>query len=232
MGPFRDHAAKLRYDASKVKVICEGNSLVFGYGATNQATMSFPKQLQRLPLLSAAGITVTNLGVGGSTFKDLNSMTARAGAVDALYEAGKSHVLLIWEGTNTIWNNAAYSGADAGQQCWDYVAARRAAMPGVKIVLLTTLPRYAGQNAQYGSDLITPNNKLIAYDNFLKAHWRDMGAAGIVDVRASGVFKESGTNNQPQAWRPYNTDLVHLNDAGYGLVAQYCEPVLRHLVAR
>jgi lysophospholipase L1-like esterase len=227
MGPFSDHAAKVRYDTTNTKVICEGNSLVFGYGAS--AGHAMPQQLQLL--LPPGGSVVTNLGVGGSTFKDLTSMTARASAVDAMYEAGKQHVLLIWEGTNSIWNNATYSGADVGRQCADYVAARKAAMPGVKIVLLTTIPRY-NVSPQYGSDLIAPNNKLVDYDSYLKKYWRDMGAHAVIDVRASGVFSYPGTQNMAASMKPYISDPTHLNDAGYGLIAQYCATALRHLRMR
>jgi len=228
MGPFSDSSIKMPYDTTKTKVIFEGNSLVYGIGSTAGSTL--PQQLQALPPMN--GATLTNLAVSGSTFNNTNSMTARGASVDALYEDGKSHVLLIWEGTNTIWFNDV-TGTQTGQQCADYIAARTTAMPGLKVILLTTLPRYSVDGSSvYGSDLVSGNNTLLDYDNYIKRNYREMGAHAVVDVRAHGVFVASGTNFMRLSMRPYVYDSTHLNNWGYGLIAQYCATALRHLPKR
>lgn len=227
MGPIMGGTSRIHYDASTVNIMFEGNSLVQGYGSTGGQTT--PAQMSALPPLN--GIPVTNFGVGGSTYKANNSMTARAGAVDAAYVPGKKNILFLWEGTNTIWNDDTLSGAAVAQQAGEYNLARKAAHPDLKIITLTTIPRYY-TSGPYGADLVRANNVLIDYNNYLKAHQQELGIDLLIDTRASGIFVTSGTNYMPSSMAPYVIDYIHCNNAGYGLIAEMCAAGLRRLRAR
>lgn len=209
------------YDIAAVNIMFEGNSLVAGAGAS--AGKKLPEQLSLLAPLS--GIPVKNFGIGGSTWEDNISMTARSKAVDDWYVSGKTNVLLLWEGTNTAANTSAYTGNDIGEKARRYVAARKAAHPDLKIIMLNTIPRH-GLSVSYNGDYVGLNNTLIAFNNYLSANWQDMGIDVLVDTRASDVFVFSGTQYISPKMSPYVGDLVHCNDAGYGLIAQMCADAL------
>ncbi len=235
MRPLFTTGTKMPYASGDVKIICEGNSLMAGYGAGTGVgpgqNLSIAQHLAAMPFF--AQTSITNLAVGGSTFYDNLAMTgtARMDAVEALYEAGKEHVLLLWEGTNALYNDSSYTGIYVAEQAAQCVADYKALLPGVRVVMLTTIPRY-GFGGDYVGNYIGGNNALSAFDTYLKANWKAMGIDALVDVRKSGVFAASGTEYMATPMKPYQMDLCHLNGGGYGLVADMCVSALRNLAVR
>ncbi len=238
MGRMMGHAARLPYATGGVKIICEGNSLMAGYGKETGVpaalALSIPQHLAAMPFLAQASIV--NLAVGGSTWKDdpadkNMSGTARLAALAAQYDPTKQHVLILWESTNAPFNNTAYTGQDVALQSAAYIALARTKVPGARIVLLTTIPRY-GFGGPYLGNYAAGNIVLTECDNYTKANWRDMGIDALVDVRSSGKLVASGTEYMAQAMKPYQMDGCHLNGGGYGLVADMLVGPLRSLIKR
>lgn len=225
IGPILGGLVPQKYTPTGIKMICDGNSLVHGYGSTTGN--DFPSQLGRLAPINSQ-FNVANTGANG-----INIQTMRNNGptnIDANYNAGKTNILFAWEGTNTAWQNASLTGTEIAQQMEAYCQERLDAHSDWKIILLTTLPRFNTDGA-YGADLAAGNATLIEYNDYLKANYRSMGAKMVVDVRAAGIFTYTGTA-MPAAMQPYMYDLIHCNDDGYGLIAKYCADALRRLPAR
>ena len=217
--------APIVYKTASAQAVFDGNSLVFGYGSSGGQTL--PVQLAAMAPISG-GLVITNPAVGGQT---INAMRARGPEfVDALYDPAKSNVLLIWEGTNSICNTPARTGMEAIADLTAYIAERRAANPGWKIVVLTTIPRYYMQ----GTTVQNGNAQLLIFNNYLLSNYREIGADAVVDVRQNAVFVyPTGATNMPSYMTPYSSDgHTHLNNAGLGLVAVMVAPALRRLPKR
>jgi hypothetical protein len=216
----------VRYSGAGVNIVFDGNSLVFGYKASS-TSQSTPSQMALLPPLNGL-VTVKNIGVTGQNITNMRSRgTAYA---DANYAPGKKNILLAWEGTNTICNTDAGAGKDGPGAAADmaaYCQDRLSAHPDWVIVMMTTIPRFD----THTKTIAQQNADMQAYDDYLRANWRAMGCKGLVDVRAGGIFVYTGPVMDAKM-SPYMTELVHCNDAGYGLIAQYCATALRRLPAR
>ncbi len=210
---------------SGVNIVFDGNSLVAGTGASGSLTY-LPAQLAGLAPLSGA-VTVKNLGSPGDNITDMRN---RGAATDNAYVAGKKNILIAWEGTNTICRDNSGAGKTGLAAAADLVAwtqDRLAAHPDWKIVHMTTIPRFAVNT--WGTD--GANAQMQIYDDYLRNNWRAMGSKGVIDVRAAGVFVY--TSGGPSATlAPYMAEVIHCNDAGYALIAQYCASALRRLPAR
>lgn len=235
IGMTSNAATRMPYASGNVKIICEGNSLMMGYGketgvAPAQA-LSVAQHLAAMPFFSATSIV--NLAVGGSTWQDNLSMssTSRLNALQAAYEPGKQHVLLLWEDTNASFNNATYTGVQIAQQVTAYIALAKARVPGAKIVVLTTIPRY-GFSGEWTGNHVGGNQVLDACDAYRKANWKALGIDALVDLRRTGKFITSGTEYMSVPMKPYQMDNCHLNGNGYGLTADLCVGPLRSLTTR
>lgn len=240
IGPIMGGVARLRYLASNVNVAVFGNSLVAGVGATGGQT--FPAQIGQQPPLTAGGVVPVSLGLSGSNIAALRGYLSN---VNNLYAAGKTNVLIIWEGTNSICNSGNVTGLAAAAEMKSLIDLMRTGRPWERVIVMTTLPRFgsiAGTNSG-GTTLsvVEANAELDAYNAYLKANWRAMGAQGLVDVRAGGIFvyPPGATVCAPgSAMYPYmntgaeGTAAVHCNNAGYALAAQYAVDVLKRLPAR
>lgn len=193
-----------------INAVCDGNSLVFGVGAT----VPMPAQLLT-KLATVSGITPTapNVGVSGQSTRQMNGLDGGSSAdVDAAWVAGKNNILVAWEGTNSV----AFYGrtpAQGATDMTDYIAARRAVHPWW-VVLLTTLPRF-----ETGNDAL-----LRDYNTLAKANYLAWGADVLVDVRSAGSpFNFDGETSTgfvaTQSLWFETSNWVHLNDAGYAIIA-------------
>lgn len=227
MGPMMSGFAPLKYVSSAVNVRGDGNSLMAGTGGTSLTT-----QLEgRAPL---SGFTILNYGIAG---QNTLQMISAATDVDGGWVAGKTNVLLLWEGSNNICN-IGRSAAQSVQDMADYIAARQAVHPW-KILLLTCLPR------QTSNGQVQTTSQSIEIDNYnalLRANYRAIGAHVLVDIRAAGspfnmadynnaTFESMATANG--LWATGETgNHIHLSTAGYGVIADYIVPALRRVPAR
>ena len=224
MGPLLAGVAPISFKAANTQAVFDGNSLVFGVGSSGGNNL--PAQVAALGPINS-GLTFTNTAVSGQTINDMRARGAEF--VDVKYDPSKSNVLVLWEGTNSICNSPARTGMEAIGDMIAYVAERRAANPGWKIVLLTTIPRYYMQ----GVTSAVGNAQLVIYNNYILANYKAMDIDAVVDVRSNPVFTYAGAASMPPEMTPYSSDgHTHLNNAGYALIAAMVAPVLRRLPKR
>lgn len=201
--------------SASVKVVFDGNSLVQGIGAT-----STPLPTAFGNLVGSTIASVSNLGGSGRTWRNMNGLDGGSSAsVDAAFDPAKTNVLFAWETTNSVCN-VGRTAAQTIQDATDYIAARRAAHPTWRIVLLTSIPRQQADPA---------NQTLAAVDAAFLANYRAMGADAVVNVRRQGSYfnfadYSAGTfANDPNGyWYEAAGGRVHLRDPAYQLIAGWC----------
>lgn len=225
MGPLMGGFPRMVFD-SNISIVTDGNSLTAGIGGTSWAT-----QIKPLAPLNNLG-TVTNVSVNGQT---TDNMINTASDVDGAWAAGKKNILIVWEGTNQICN-LSQTGLSAAQKLQTYIAARRAAHTWDRVVIVTCLPRQTSNGAQATLD---QNVWLDDYNAYLRANWRAMGADALVDVRAPGspfnianyamqTFEDLAASSG--LWAASETgNHIHLNDAGYLVIATMIAAALHRL---
>lgn len=224
----------LRYSSS-VNIVFDGNSLVYGDGAT----VPLPQVVAGRAPISGSGAAMTNLGIDGQTWRQMDGLDGGSSAdVDGAYAPGKTNILIAWETTNAVCNTHRSATETIGDLT-SYIANRKAVHPDWHIVLMTTLPRQAG--SQLGTDqasIDTANATLNAVDDHLRAHYRALGAQALVDVRAPGSpfrftsYTPADFDATATYWSEASGSRIHLNDTGYLLVASMIALTLRRLSAR
>lgn len=221
----------VKYTSATAKIVFHGNSLVYG---ASGATDPMPAQVYRSSLINQQ-VICSNQGVNGQTTQD---MINSGGTIDNLFATGKSNVLVVWEGHNSINTlmNGGASGEEATASAWEqmktYVAQRLAAKPW-KIVLMTVLPsrRSIDTNATCNSI----NDAYVAYNDLMKAEWRSIGASALVDMVQPGspfIMPDwsLASFEAISLWSEGDGgQWVHLNNEGYGVIAEYVVDKLRRL---
>ncbi|WP_409266818.1 SGNH/GDSL hydrolase family protein [Massilia sp. BHUDP2] len=229
IGPILGGVPKIRYTSDATNVVFDGNSLVFGQGSSGGQSM--PAQLAALAPIGGR-LSITNLGISG---QNLGQMRSNASDVDGAWVDGKRNVLLVWEGTNAL--NYGGTVNNAYNDTAAYCAERLALHPWL-IVLLTTIPRQNQGATQADTDAY--NAKLTDYNTRIKSGYKAMGAKAVIDVRQEGspfafanylpaTFDAPGVGS---LWASEGAMRVHLNNAGYGVVAQMVADGLKRLPAR
>lgn len=211
---------KLQYAAATTNVYFSGNSIVAGNGLTS--AQAPPGVMGTLAPLAAAGLTVANLGHSGDTWEALTTLTD----MDSAFAAGKTNVLLAMETVNSLNINTVEQCIVAAKA---YIAARLAAHPTVKIVLVTAIPYTSAVTTQ-----AIANADIISVNQAFLANHRAWGCAACVDLRATGSpFDNFSTYAAAEftATGLYQSDGVHPNAAGAALIAQMCVNRLRLLAA-
>lgn len=224
----------VRYTTGATAVLCDGNSLTAGQGASSSANY-YPAVLAGLAPLAAGSIPVANIGVGGQTAAQ---MTSTRGDVTAAFAAGKTNVLVAWELTNSL-----YFGRTAQQAVDDllaYVEAVIADNSAWKVAVVTAIPRYQKRAADgtFNDAAVTAYNAEIdAANALLRAQWRGV-AKMLVDLRTgdsgfnfstygSSVFDATGLYVNESA--DGGTVRVHCSNAGYAEVARVVARDLRRM---
>ena len=217
MRPFLG-SKKLKYSSSGVNVYFNGNSIVYGSYLPSQ-TYAPPEVMSTLAPLASAGLSVANLGHSGYRWEDLTPMTD----ADAAFVPGKTNVLLAMENANSL------GSGDTAAQCIAaaraYVAARLAAHPSVRLVIVTSIP--------YRADP-TLNATMLTVNAAFLANYRAWGCAACVDLRAPGSpFNNFSTYSAAEyaATGIYTSDSMHPNTAGAAIIAQMCANTLYRLAA-
>lgn len=210
MHPALAGSPRIKFN-STLNVVCDGNSLFAGQGGGQ----NIPRVLAKTAPFSATthpisqsydatqlvnttnyvkwqtdkSVTVLNIAISGQTWRKMNGLDGYSAAdVDGAWVAGKTNVLILWEGTNSI--SSGRTAAQAIQDATDYITARQAAVnaayPGKRWIILvgTCLPR---QNSGTDQTLVdTLNATIDSYNALLRAQYKTMGAHGLFDVRQEG----------------------------------------------
>ena len=210
---------------SNVNIVCDGNSLTYGIGGT-----AYPSQLAgKSPL--TGGETITNVGVNGQTTAD---MTSTHSDVDAAWDAGKTNILVAWEGTNSI-ANIGRTAAQAKSDLEAYITAVSAVHPWI-VIIGTTI---SCQTHDGESQTIALNAVIDDYNTLLRANYRAMGATALFEVRYPGnPFTPADYTNASFETMATTTGVwadgetgghVHLNTAGYLIIANLVAATLRRV---
>lgn len=225
----------LQFQSATTNVVMDGNSLVYGYRNPGPGN-TIAQQLvsQSTSPLYGSGVTVVNLGVSGQTWTGMLSGLP-------VFVAGKTNILVAWEGTNAI--QGGRTGAQAVDDAAAYCSAVLAANSAWKIVHMTCLPRQGGFAANWGT-IAAFNAQIDAYNTQLMSEYSAHGAVAVCDIRKSGgVFDMSGdysnasfeavnTRGGTQIWLEATTGgAIHLTDAADGVVAGYLADTLRRVRA-
>lgn len=184
-------------------IIGDGNSLTYGYLASNPATKNYISQLALLSPFVSNGSSFSNFGVTAQTTQ--NMIDDAVSQIDPLFNGSVTNILCGWEGGNDIYFNGDASAAHTRYVA--YMQARQAA--GFYTLAFTCPPR--DQSTTFGDNSAQFNTKLDTFNSLVRANWASYADA-LVDVAADSRF--SGYN-----LTYYNADKVHYTDTGYGVVA-------------
>lgn len=222
-GPIMGGLVPLKFTSAGTNVLFDGNSIV------DPAYSDLATQLQALAPISGQ-LTITNTGVSGQNIT--NMITRAPSFVDAAYVPGKKNVLIVFEITNTIFNQGK-TGLQACTDMTTYLQGRLTANPGWIVVLLTTLPR----GSLLGSYTAAAGEAEVqAANTYMRQNFRSMGARALVEVRrAGGPFDFTDTANMANFPASLWTDPTHPSNGvggGKSILAGYIADVLKRLPAR
>lgn len=220
MGPIMGGYARAKFESAKYAMTFVGNSIAdAGYGS------DLVPQLQALAPISNQ-FTITNRALSGYGMTQLTSV---ASTVDSAYVAGKINYMVLFEITNTVYNDG-YTGLQACAQMQTYIANRKALNPW-RVILMTGIPR----GSLFGStwNATTGEAQMQAANAYIRANYRDMGAVAMVEARrVGGPFDFADSTNLANFPSSLWTDPTHPNSAGRAYLAQYIADVLKRLPAR
>lgn len=209
-----------RYQVALRGIYFDGNSLTLGNGSTSGLT--YPKQT--LDLLGKTFVG-SNLGVSGQT---TTQMTAdRDTQILSNFSEWSRSIVIAWELTNEI-----AGGSLSATQIYNNMVSYCQGLidRGFKVICLTCLPRSSGgnealrQNAANKYDATTVNGKirndftsvngtnpLIRLPN-ASTTWATL----VADIGDDATIGQAGAQTNATY---YDSDQVHLANAGYAIVA-------------
>ncbi len=183
-----------------VQIIFDGDSLTSGTGSTDG--QNYPFQTLSALNANAAVFCHHNDGTAGH---EVSAMAASASAnIDKRFKAGLNNIVVCWGGTNDLYFEA--SAETVYGRIVNYCQARRNA--GFKAVVATILPRSnAGTPAGFNAARLTLNTSI-------RDNWATFADA-LADLAANATIGDAGDEQNII----YYTDLVHMTNAGYAIVA-------------
>lgn len=194
-------------------VVCAGNSLTSGTGSSGGATQKIQSSGTNYPsrLLYHLG---NDYSVRADAYpgRDLVQMNAESPAFSNLYYTkNTNNICVVWELTNFI---ATYkSGNSAIQQLIKFC--RNKKLAGFKVVVCTGLYRQDGVSAIHAKETDEAN----AYIRLHYSEFSDALCDLVLDSRLS----------VPTNTTYFNSDKVHLTDAGYDVVATLIYNVVKDI---
>jgi lysophospholipase L1-like esterase len=211
IGPRSASSARRFY--GYLNLVFDGNSLTSGTQSTEGR--NYPAVCAGLLLNAGRNVRVRNLGVAGQTTPQMS--TDAATEVDTLLSRDGLNICVAWELTNDLVVNQP-SASVAYDNFVAYCQGRRAA--GYKVVAVTGTPRSAsGTPADF-------DTKRLAANALIRANWATFADA-LADVGADSRIGDTGDELDATY---YNPDVVHLNNAGYGVVAAIVKDAILTLV--
>jgi lysophospholipase L1-like esterase len=203
------HTITLESMPTSAQVVYDGNSLVYGVGASSSdATIPY-----LVYGLQSSKLPFKNLGVGALYTTQMT--TDGPARIDPLFSSAYAkNILLGWEGSNGMNATASVTYNDLAT----YYAARKAA--GWYVIVTTVLPR---GTTYWDSSMEAAR---IAVNAYLRANYAtfghvlcDIGGDSTIGVQSAA----SGTT--------YYADHIHLNDAGYAIAAPYVKTSIDTVLA-
>lgn len=254
MGPLLGSQLRCKFDPNTMALTVSGNSI--SDPSTPPTTDPNPNstsdlwaQVMALPPVGGK-ISPHMCAHNGQSIQQLATLSD----VDNAYENGKTNYLFFWELTNNIWNDGR-TGTQTIADAIAYIKARQNYItnnrPGQKpwlVVLATGLPR----GGLLGSHFTAQQGEAeMQYcNNYIRQHYRDMGAISYVEMRRSATGRPDQTTNPvagfpfdftdntnaanfpSTVWDGYATHPTNGARGGKSITAQYIVDVLRRLPAR
>lgn len=181
-----------------LNLVCAGNSLTAGDGSTGGAN-GWPTQIAAL---LPVGTQIKNAGHSGWQTSQLVSVFSSE--VTPEYRPASRNVLVAWEVGNSMYYGA--SPRSAVDQFWAYCDTARAS--GYQEVYAPTLT--------YRQNLVAAD--VATANGYLRAEWASH-VTKLVDVGADPRLSAYSSTY-------FYSDQIHLNDAGYGVVASLVKSAL------
>src|SRR5581483_4729600 len=175
------------------QIVAVGDSLTVGTGGTGPYT-----SLISYPTWKGQSFTVTNIGVGGRTIRDMSRQAYSNLNPLLAYESGLN-IAIVWGGTNDI------AGSVSPEDTYSYLASfcRRLRGLGWRVVVLTMISR-SGWDTQKNT-----------YNGHIRSGWPSFADA-LADVAANANIGADGAYANTTY---FAAGGVHLNDTGYAIVA-------------
>ncbi len=181
-----------------------GDSMTAGAGAS-----PYPNMVGNLPLWNNNAFTTNNIGVSGRTLQTMSDDAPTN--LNPLFNTNSSeNIAVIWGGTNDL---AGGTSVDATFQLMKTFGQTERAL-GVKVIVVTLASRN-------GYDTV-----IDQYNTLLRTYWNEF-ADGIVDV---GLDANIGRDGAYANTTYYQGDGVHLNNTGYGIVANLVQTAITDVV--
>jgi lysophospholipase L1-like esterase len=190
-------------------VVFDGDSLTEGFMLAS--SRSYPAQTMRqLP----DGIAWENVAVSGQVWPDMLADVETE--VDPLFsKAHAFNVVVAWASANDL--AAGYTALEIYENARSYCLARRDR--GFTVVVCTMYPL---EPKDYDPGY---EERRLEYNQLLRDRWREFADA-LVDLGASARIGDAS----PDERGAYFVDIVHLNEAGYGVIADAVAATLRPLI--
>lgn len=203
-----------------VNIVVDGNSITNDFQATGLDDL-IRARLDTLGLRNGATITTGGgLGINGQTWRDA---TASNADLLAAWQPGKTNVLIAGETTNSILT----FGATVAQTIADATAYLAAAAARSWIILLWgSIPGGRADEASMPGQA-QRNRDMIAVDQHMASHYREMGAHGYISPRAGcPMFDHDGSDparfaayqaawNEAPPWSTGQGGWVHPKDGDW-----------------
>lgn len=188
------------------RVVWEGDSRTTGTGATNSA-YHYPSQAVR----KLTGVwSASNVGTGGNTVATM--ITQISAEVAPLFSATNSkNIAVLWGGVND--NTDATTMHNRISSWCSTVRAL-----GFKVVVCTEIDAQSAAHLASGWHA----TNYPALNTLIRANWTSYADA-IADLGANANLQDATNVTY------FNADLVHLTNAGYGVVAGVVAPVVAAL---
>jgi lysophospholipase L1-like esterase len=193
--------------ARGVKVLCFGDSITFGYAASDEKSTSYPAFLQKmLDSKHAAGaFEVTNAGISG---EDTRQGLAR---IDSTLKEHAPKWVLILYGTNDLWTARKLAPSDTEANLKKIIAHVKAS--GATPILSTIIP-------------VWDDDARVAARN--ESIRKVAAAEGVRLVDQNAAFEKAlaaaGDRAQKATWEKYykleDNGFLHPNDDGDALMAK------------
>jgi lysophospholipase L1-like esterase len=193
-------------------IVFDGDSLTEGFMLLR--SQSYPAQAMRL---LPQGIRSANVAVSGQIWPDL--LADVNAEVDPLFSAKNDfNIVVVWAGANDL--AAGYTAQEIYENARTYCLARR--QRGFTVLVCTMYPlQPRGEDPRY-------ETLRLEYNRLLRSTWPQFADA-LVDLAADARIGDAS----PESRADYFIDIVHLNEAGYGVIADAVAAVLRpQLVSR
>lgn len=215
-------------NVGKVKLVGEGDSITAHSGLGDSNPQNYPWHLSNNLDPNVFMLPIVNHAFGGKTWKvALDQYHLRE-----IYDynpAVSRNILFVQLGVN--------DSMVEGVRDPNAIIARmklfinRAREQGYQVILSTGILPYHGDNEPSTSN--TERQEFIPFTNYVRDHWREMGAAALVDlVNSENVGYSRAGNRYFWASTEWPLDRVHLAQAGYVEMAAVFQPVIEEVASR